>query len=320
VIGTTIYDLQTNSSVARRLLQHEGGGMTAVYTMAQNASYTDRGTGYTYFNGTDWTVINPLDCLEPIKTGWPAIAVVNGKEFALSHDGTNLLLQQGISNGIGLGTPGDWTFTTSGASAPVDGSGSAHGMIWPRVAANGNFVHAIGSFEIGDSANIINGVKAPFSYARSTDGGGTWAANIPLPNYDDSRTLYGGGDDYDIDYNAGTTAIIHGGLGEDVSFWKSTDDGATWVHTYVDSFEYAPDYAATAPIDLDLPTNDGSVSVVVDNNGKAHVAYAECVVVNDATIGAAFQPGWIGLRYWSEGMDTAYFCLFHRDRISSHRI
>src|SRR6187551_785996 len=42
VIGTTIYDLQTNSSVARRLLQHEGGGMTAVYTMAQNASYTDR--------------------------------------------------------------------------------------------------------------------------------------------------------------------------------------------------------------------------------------------------------------------------------------
>jgi hypothetical protein len=306
VIGTTIYDLQTNSSVARRLLMHEGGAMTAVYTMAQDASYTDRGSGYAYHNGTDWTVLNATDCLEPIKTGWPTIAILNGKEFDISHDGTNYQMQQGVSNGIGLGTPADWTFTQSGASVPVDGSGSVHGPIWPRLAVNGNFLHVISSFQITDSANIISGVKAPFTYSRSTDGGATWTANIPLENYDNTRSLYGSADDYDIDYNAGTTAMVHGGLGEDVSFWKSTDDGATWVHTYVDSFEYAPDYAATAPIDLELPTNDGSVSLVVDDNGKAHVAYAECQVVNDATIGAAFQPGWIGLRYWTEGMDTAF--------------
>jgi len=306
VIGTTVYDLQTNSSVARRIKKYDDGSVTAVWTMAQLTDFTDRGTGYAHFDGTTWTYLNPTTALEPLKTGWPTLDVLNGKEFIISHDGTNYQMQQGFSDSIGLGDPTNWLFSLSGASVPVEGSGSTRGPIWPRMKVNGNSVHVVAAFQIGDSANIVNGVKAPFVYNRSTDGALTWENNIGLPNYDSTRTIYGGGDEYDIDGNEdGVLAILHGGLGEDVSLWKSTDDGATWVHTYVDSFEYAPDYALTAPLDSPLQTNDGSVSVVVDNNGIVHAAYAESVVLNDPTIGAAFQPGTIGLRYWTEGMDTA---------------
>ncbi len=306
IIGTTVYDLQTNSSVARRIKKYDDGSVTAVWTMAQLADFTDRGTGYAHFDGTTWTYIHPTIRLEPIRTGWPALDVLNGKEFIMSHDAATYSLQQGISDSIGLGDPINWLFSISGASVPVEGSGSINGGIWPRMQAHENSVHVIVSYQITDSNNIVNGVKAPFVYNRSTDGGLTWQNNIGLPNYDSTRTLYGGGDEYDIDGNEdGVLAILHGGLGEDVSLWKSTDDGATWVHSYVDSFEYAPDYAVTAPLDSPIQTNDGSVSVVVDNNGIVHAAYAESVVLNDATIGAAFQPGTIGLRYWTEGMDTA---------------
>jgi hypothetical protein len=276
--------------------------------------FPDRGTGYAYFDGTTWTVTDPTDRLEPVRTGWPNLEVLNGKEFNMSHDGAAYTVYQGFSNGIGLGSPIEWLYEISGSSAPVpEAVGETTGSIWPRIAVNGNSIHHISNFQPGtpafDTAQHVNGVKAPTVYARSTDGGATWASNIGLPGYDSTRFLTGSADDYAIDANNGTIAIVYGGLGNDVSMWKSTDDGATFVHTYVDSFEYAPDYVV-APLEQELPTNDGSVSVVVDNNGKVHVSYAEGVVLHTADVnipdGRAFQPGVIGLRYWTEGMDTAF--------------
>ena len=59
VIGTTFYDLETNGAVARRLLRRSDGTMTAVWTMSQKTDFSDRGTGYAYFDGTNWTCTNP---------------------------------------------------------------------------------------------------------------------------------------------------------------------------------------------------------------------------------------------------------------------
>ena len=89
--------------------------------------------------------------------------------------------------------------------------------------------------------------------------------------------------------------------------WKSTDGGNTWSRTLVDSFEYAPDYATNpnTPFDTELPTNDGSMSVIVDNTGLVHVAYAGSGVEMSSTQGSVFFPGTMDLRYWHEGMDTA---------------
>src|ERR1700759_5000604 len=38
VLGTTLYDLQTNAAVARRLLRRSDGTMTAVWTIAQQST------------------------------------------------------------------------------------------------------------------------------------------------------------------------------------------------------------------------------------------------------------------------------------------
>src|SRR5215831_20398997 len=64
VIGTTLYDLQTNTAVSRRLLQRTDGSMTAVWIISQKSDFSDRGTGYAYFDGTNWTCTNPETRLE----------------------------------------------------------------------------------------------------------------------------------------------------------------------------------------------------------------------------------------------------------------
>ncbi|MBC7863692.1 MAG: T9SS type A sorting domain-containing protein, partial [Bacteroidia bacterium] len=123
--------------------------------------------------------------------------------------------------------------------------------------------------------------------------------------YDSTMTIFGGGDNYAIDARGNNLAILLGGLGEHVVLWKSANNGTSFVKTLVDSFEYAPDYTVAAPVGYDsIPTNDGSLSVVLDANGKAHVAYAYSEVGIDATGASVFRPGSIGLVYWNEITQT----------------
>ena len=74
LIGTTTYDLQSNAAVQNRILMHDNGTISAGWTMSQqfNTSYTDRGTGYNFFDGTSWGA-NPVDRLEMSRGGWPSI-------------------------------------------------------------------------------------------------------------------------------------------------------------------------------------------------------------------------------------------------------
>ena len=91
---------------------------------------------------------------------------------------------------------------------------------------------------------------------------------LGLPGYDSTSTLYGGGEQYAIDAVGNNVAIVTGGIGENVSLWKSTDNGTTFTKTLVDAFPYVPENNGT-PLGFDsVPTNDGSVAVVIDPNGK----------------------------------------------------
>jgi hypothetical protein len=86
IIGQTWYDLQTNAAVARRIVNHGDGTISAVWTIAASAgpSYADRGTGYQYFDGTAWFP-QVTSRLENIRTGWPSIGLLaSGKEVILS--------------------------------------------------------------------------------------------------------------------------------------------------------------------------------------------------------------------------------------------
>ena len=53
LIGTTTYDLQSNASVDNRLIRHNDGTISATWTMSAQyaAAYSDRGTGYNFYDG-----------------------------------------------------------------------------------------------------------------------------------------------------------------------------------------------------------------------------------------------------------------------------
>ena len=91
VIGTTTYDLQSNSCLQDRIIMHDDGTISAVWTMSQelNTSFSDRGTGYNFFNGTSWGV-NRTSRLESSRGGWPSIiAMGSGKEGSITHNTDN---------------------------------------------------------------------------------------------------------------------------------------------------------------------------------------------------------------------------------------
>jgi len=301
LIGGTIYDLQSNSAVARRVVNHGDGTLSVVWIVSTDVgpNYSTRGTGYQYFNGSSWlglsTVVNRI---ETVRVGWPSIALMgNGKEIILAHNTGTYQYNEELNAAKGSTT---FAASVSGASPAMAPAG--HGTIWNRMANGGpgdSTLHFIANVFSSDSSVIRNGVKAPFLYSRSLDGGKTWPiANVTLPRYDSTRTRFGGGDDYAIDAQNNAVAILHGGLAEDVTLWKSMDNGTTFTRTLVDSVPFVKNMTGATSTDT-MNTNDGSMSVVLDANNKAHVAYALSRTL-PGTGGVSFFPGTIGLVYWNE--------------------
>ena len=72
LLGQSYYDLQSNSSVARRLYLDDDGSMSAVWIMSpdENAAgnWPERGTGYNHYDGSDWGSA-PTVRIEAQRTG-----------------------------------------------------------------------------------------------------------------------------------------------------------------------------------------------------------------------------------------------------------
>ena len=85
VLGMTKYDLQTNASTQNRIYLYPDGTIGATFMLSHLNDFSDRGTGYNYFDGTAWGA-QPASKIEGIKTGWPSYAPLgpNG-EIVTSH-------------------------------------------------------------------------------------------------------------------------------------------------------------------------------------------------------------------------------------------
>jgi len=214
-------------------------------------------------------------------------------EFIVNHAGnytTNFLNRN--SKGTGA-----WTEDSAGAL-----------VTWPRVVAggaNGTTVHVIGN---------DNATNFWMTYSRSTDAGATWVdIDLLLPDLT-TRFFEGAVDGYDLDAKGDVVAIVMGGWTENLTLWKSMDNGATWTTTEINTFPLAPyDYTASGSIsDVDndgiadtVLTSDSGPSVVIDNNGMVHVACGLMRVLDDdPAAGGSYSyfPGTDGLIYWNEGM------------------
>jgi hypothetical protein len=295
VIGTTEYDLQTNYGTAgNRVKVHGDGTVSAVWTRGiTGPSYPDRGTGYNYWDGTNWGP-SPTMRIESARTGWPNVSGNANKEYVVNHAGNY------TTNFIHRNTKGTGAWTEDSAGILVT---------WPRFVAGGtnnSTIHVIG--------NDNNGVDYDMLYSRSEDDGATWnQVNVKLPDID--VTYYESAvDGYDIDARGDVVAIVMGGWTENLTLWKSTDNGTTWTTTVISEFPLAPyDYAASGSVtDVDgdgiidtVFCADSGPSVVIDSQGGVHVACGGMRVLDDdTTAGGSYSyfPGTDGLYYWNESM------------------
>jgi hypothetical protein len=294
-----------------RILNYGSGEISATWTFSTSTALatTDRGTGYAHFDGTTW-VDNPTQRIESKRVGWPNVVVLgDDKEIVATHNTDANVEDLQFTYRANSGT-GTWTEDILTLQSP-----SPDGNWWPRMASGGvdeNSLHVISiTYPVANQGTLYHGQDGALLYSRSTDGGTTWdIEHQVLADIDSSHYLGFSADDYAFSNAVGDTiAFVAGGVFKDLVLMKSTDNGSTWNKTVIDTFPYPFfDYDVTQ-IDSATFSNDGSLSVVLDANGKAHVFFGGVYVVNDdITDGAAYNyyPGTSALYHWDEDFGTSY--------------
>lgn len=303
IIGSTIYDLQTNSSVTRRIVPHGDGTISAAWTRGMEApSYPDRGSGFNYFDGSAWGAA-PEARIEEHRTGWPAIVGI-GNDVVFTH-GTVDFLNMVHNSAYGAS---DWTMgeVTSASSIPE--------TIWPKAVSagsDGQTIHVVA----GPNAVDFNGIVGGIGYFRSQDGGATWDIDAhELLSSDEYATVQG--ETWAIDAVGETVAVLMTTCWGDVAMYKSTDNGDSWTKTVILDFpdEAEPLDPNTETLDMDndgnpdtLVTADNAGSIVIDNNGMVHCAFG--LMRWDANAGTFYFPYSDGLTYWNEDMGPGVFSM-----------
>jgi hypothetical protein len=309
-IGTTQNDQQSNASIYRRIQLLPSGKVSATWTTSADAApYSTRGSGYNHFNGSSWGPATSLR-IESERCGFPNYVFnpTTNEEIITSHrvnsNGNAGGLVMSRKTGVGAGT---WT-----ASTILDTVATTPGLLWAQTAVSGDYMVVFGSYtdSSGSQPNRVvkNGVRTPQVYSRYQFSTDTWLVkNECLPGYDNTRYYAGGGDNYSIDANGTNVAILIGGLTDDLALFKSTDAGATWSKTIIDSFP-VPAYNYKTLFDTAY-SNDGAVHVTLDNSGVAHCFWARARVldVNIDDNSVSYFPGQNAILYWSDNthLDSA---------------
>ncbi len=329
IIGQTFYDLQTNSSVPTRILNHGDGTRSTTWTFSSEPGtpWSDRGMAYHYFDGTAW-VSNPdyqdannIARVDAARTGFGAIGrIANVGDIIVAHQTAVDALQVNLNP------------NTNATQAWTSTAVTAMPLIWPRIAVggtDGKTVHAIALTEPTGgtfTGTPFNGINGAMLYNRSTDGGTTWSNTmVALPGIDSTIFASMSGDSYAIDAKGNTVAIVAGESNSRVMMWKSNDNGDTWDTTQIWSFPYEPwndstitDFDGDGDVDSFLvdgqyqletiAVSDGAYSILIDNNDQVHVWFGAMQFSNDSIGDGSFSyyPGTSGILYWNEsfGLDS----------------
>ncbi len=271
IIGETRYDAQSNAGIQNRLVVWPDGSISAAWTKAQlETGYTDRGTGYNYYDGTAWGD-PPAMRIETVRTGWPSMDALNNGEIVVSHrSGTaTMVMERRATKGTG-----NWTESFIPNPPP------ATGLLWPRVMTSGpnnNIIHMLAlTAPTGNGGVVYKGMDGALLYYRSLDGGATWdKSGITLPGMD---SLYHDGfsaDSYNWGSPHGDTIYFGcGGHWSDTFIMKSTDNGETWVKIPVLSNANAK-LASTVTYVPPFYSSDGAIAVEMDKNGVIHMAFGK---------------------------------------------
>lgn len=292
VTAVSRYDVQTNGSAMQRCYLFPDGTMGATATWStQDASWTDRGTGYNYFDGTAWGA-QPTARVETSRVGWPNYCPFGPTgELVIAHAGSGPL----IMNTRSVKGTGAWTQTT----LPALPSGM-YGTIWPRVVTNGTNhtnIHIIAlTTPTANSGTVYNGMNGALVYSHSLDGGTTWSPWIQPSDLNSTNYAAFGGDTYSWAAPHGDTLAFTIGDGfYDQMLLKSTDNGTTWNKTVI----YHSPYNLTGSSPSYFYCPDGCSAIQLDNQGMAHVIFG---LAHDSGTNTAWYYNIYenGLVYWDE--------------------
>ncbi len=307
-IGTTFYDCQTNGSMSQRIVAHNDGSISAIWT-TNGATASTRGTGYNYFNGEDW--VNPAsstDRIENVRTGWGTITCIGDAEIVASHNGSNALV-------IGIcpqkGTQ-DWTFTTLQGPAATGASGTSTCLLWPMLASSGNYVHLLACTE-SDTGYLYQGIQTCLLYYRGLFDPATktisWENPRIVGNVTPSEVSQFSGDSYAITAKGNNVAIVAMPSSTmDAFLWKSTDNGVNFTKTiFLESA--IKNGNLSAMLDTNLYVQDGICAVALGDDGMAHIAFGAYLVSSDVDSGDSWYwyPGVGELVYWNESMNPILY-------------
>lgn len=315
VVGTTYYDLQSNSSVADRIVVNVDGSIATCWTMetvANDNTYPTRGTGYAYFNGSTWSA-PPTVRVETSRVGWGNIANTrSGAELILSHNPASDPNTLKLASRSVKGT-GSWSESTSAVP-----SATTAGNYWPRMVTSGDTVYAISlTYPTASGGAMWQGLDGAVVFSRSLDQGATWDIVNQVPTgLDASKYLGFGGDAYAIASRGATVVIVAGDSDKDVTVCKSTDAGATWTYTVafdcpIDMWDHT---TTTSDINSDavadtLELNDGAFAAGIDNNGEAYAFFGRMRILDDDITdgGWSYFPATDGLYMWKESLGAATY-------------
>jgi len=295
-IGTTIYDLQSNSNIQNRIYAYPDGTVGAVWTMGfipPATAFSDRGTGYNYFDGTSWgDEPTARIASEPAKNGWPSYCPLGAGEMVISHSGApGLYFTHRATKGTGA-----WTTSVIPNSAAYT---------WPRAITVGNTIHVL----VNTGTTTYQGLTGALLYFRSDNAGATWTGPTILPGLEASAlngnpgfTGYGG-DCYSWAQPMGDTiAFVYGDLLGGVWVNKSFDNGLTWQKVTIYEFPNFTGMTASP----DAATFDEVFSATLDHQGKVHFVGGRYKLTGmdatAATITWYYYPYTDGMIYWNEDM------------------
>jgi hypothetical protein len=290
----TRYDLQSNYTNQKRIYLHPDGTMGAVATWStQDASYTDRGSGYNYFDGTSWGA-QPTARIETIRVGWGEyLPFETNGEMIISHEATGPLV---INKRIPKGT-GAWTQTLMPAVPS-----NITGMFWPRSVTNGpnhTYIHIIAlTLPTANGGQLYNGMDGALLYSHSLDGGTTWTAWTQLPGTSGTDYTNYTADTYSwAEPHGDTLAFSVGDSWKDQFIMKSTDNGTTWTKTVVHHSLYNLGGTSTSF----FYCSDGTMSLAMDKSGLVHLVFGLQADSGSPTAGY-YRPYTQGIVYWNENM------------------
>lgn len=294
IIGTTMYDLQSNACLENRIYPYSDGSIGAVWTKGDQAtSFPDRGTGYNFYDGSNWQP-QPAARIENFRAGWPSYAPwgPNG-EIVVTHDFAALKLYFLTRPQKGTGTWDQKLFTYSNGPAT---------LAWPRMITSGSDNNTIQLLANTDGEYL--GQAFGMVYSRSLDGGTTWDI--------ENEVLDGTGADNYLEITADqyvwanpvgeTIAFLVVSAWHDLFMMKSPDNGSSWEKTVIWEHPY-PLFDWNVTVTDTFFCVDNSATIALDLNGKAHVAFGINRVIH-AAVGTSYNffPFVDGIGYWNEDM------------------